>query len=105
MKVERIEKIRKLLQREISVYLHSRMNLYYIQINRVLLSPDLKRAKFLFSCLDNNDKSSDMEDFLNRNSSRIRADLFRLLKIKIVPEFIFEYDRGGYYEFVSDQGG
>ncbi|MCS7243710.1 MAG: ribosome-binding factor A [Candidatus Calescibacterium sp.] len=102
MKVERIEKIRKLLQREISVYLHSRMNLHNIQINRVLLSSDLKKAKFLFSCLDSNDKCNDMEDFLNRNSNRIRTDLFRLLKIKSVPEFVFEYDRGGYHEFVSD---
>ncbi|MEN3015272.1 MAG: ribosome-binding factor A [bacterium] len=97
MKNERIEKIRSLLHKEVGVYLHSDLNLSDVQITRVLISPDLKKVKFMFVSVSENFKQGfEVEEFLNRNSRKIRKDLFRRLSLKRVPEFMFEYDRGYY---------
>lgn len=90
----RIEKIRNLLAREVSLYIKNSLNVSNFQLNDVLLSFDLKKAKFLFVSVNGNlDDYVKMEKFLNKNSKKIRNELFRKLGLKIVPEFIFEYDR------------
>ncbi|MCS7165478.1 MAG: ribosome-binding factor A [Candidatus Calescibacterium sp.] len=93
MNPQRIEKIRKLLHREVSMYIQNEMGLRDLQINRVLFSPDLKKAKFIFVYISNNSSDNKhIEDFLNKNSSRIRSSMFKLLRLRFVPEFIFEYE-------------
>lgn len=92
-KNHRIEKIRSLLYREVSLYLHSVMQLSEVQIKRVLLSYDLSRAKFLFSTVYGDyKKSKEIEKNLNKNSERIRSALYRTLGLRKVPKFLFEYD-------------
>ncbi len=94
MKEERVEKIRSLLYRELSYYIKTKMNIEDFQITKVLLSPDLKKAKFFFIIYSSDQDKGKVEEFLNRNSKRIRNDLFRILRLRVVPYFIFEYDRG-----------
>lgn len=93
---ERIEKIRSLLLKEVSLYIQFKMGITDFQITRVLLSSDLKHAKFLFvNIYDRDEEVPKWESFLNKNSKKIRNDLFRKLGLKYVPDFIFEYDQGG----------
>lgn len=97
MKNQRVEKIRILLLKEVSNYLKFEMNLPNIQVTKVLLSSDLRKSKIFFvDVLGKIDEANFLEQQLNSNSNKIRRDLFRRLSLKIVPELIFEYDRGYY---------
>ncbi|MFN3478603.1 MAG: ribosome-binding factor A [bacterium] len=107
IKKERVERIRSLLLKEVSLYIQYKMGIIDFQITKVLLSSDLKQAKFLFVNIyeENNrlnNKLSELENFLNRNSKKIRNDLFRKLGLRYVPEFVFEYDK---FTFEYDIGG
>jgi len=96
MKSERIERIRSLLYKEVSSYIRQEYQDSFIQITRVFLSKDLKKAKFMFVLLDlqriNRKDFSFIEEKLNRDSKRIKRDLYKNIGLKFVPDFVFEYD-------------
>ncbi len=93
----RSERIRKLIQREISGLLEREVNdprlSKLISVTEVTLSPDLKYAKIFVSTLsDQMDNKQEILAGFNKASGFLRRELASHLKLRYTPQLSFHYD-------------
>lgn len=90
----RIDKVEHLIKEEVSlIFLHklSDLNLGFITITNVRLSPDLKLAKIYLSVLEK-EKRSIVLDKIEDKKGYIRSELAHRIRIKFIPELKFFID-------------
>lgn len=84
----RVDKVEKLIKEEISyILLHKfqDMELGFITVTNVKVSPDLKVAKIYLSVLEK-EKRDFVLDRLNYRIGQIRTELAHRIRIKFIPE-------------------
>ena len=90
----RIDKVEHLIKEEISlIFLHklSNLNLGFITITNVRVSPDLKMAKIYLSVFDK-EKRELVLDKIEDRKGYIRSELAHRIRIKFIPELKFFID-------------
>ncbi len=90
----RIDKVEHLIKEEISlIFLHklSNLNLGFVTITNVRVSPDLKLAKIYLSVLEK-EKRSFVLDKIEDKKGYIRTELAHRIRIKFIPELKFFID-------------
>jgi len=90
----RVDKVEHLIKEEISlIFLHklSNLNLGFITITNVRVSPDLKMAKIYLSVFDK-EKRELVLDKIEDRKGYIRSELAHRIKIKFIPELKFFID-------------
>jgi ribosome-binding factor A len=90
----RIDKVEHLIKEEISlIFLHklSNLDLGFVTITNVRLSPDLKIAKIYLSVLEK-EKRSFILDKIEDKKGYIRTELAHRIRIKFIPELKFFLD-------------
>ena len=90
----RIDKVEHLIKEEISlIFLHklADLDLGFITITNVRLSPDLKIAKIYLSVLEKEKRSLALDRIEDRKGY-IRTELAHRIRIKFIPELKFFLD-------------
>ena len=90
----RIDKVEHLIKEEISlIFLHklSNMDLGFVTITNVRVSPDLKLAKIYLSVLEK-EKREVVLDKIDAKKGYIRTELAHRIRIKFIPELKFFLD-------------
>lgn len=90
----RIDKVEHLIKEEISlIFLHklSNMDLGFVTITNVRVSPDLKLAKIYLSVLEK-EKRELVLDKIDTKKGYIRTELAHRIRIKFIPELKFFLD-------------
>ena len=90
----RIDKVEHLIKEEISlIFLHklSDLDLGFITITNVRLSPDLKIAKVYLSVLEKEKRTLAL-DKIEDKKGYIRSELAHRIRIKFIPELKFFLD-------------
>ena len=90
----RIDKVEHLIKEEISlIFLHklSNLNLGFITITNVRVSPDLKMANIYLSVFDK-EKRELVLDKIEERKGYIRSELAHRIRIKFIPELKFFID-------------
>lgn len=90
----RIDKVEHLIKEEISlIFLHklSDMDLGFVTITNVRVSPDLKLAKIYLSVLEK-EKRELVLDKIDHKKGFIRTELAHRIRIKFIPELKFFLD-------------
>ena len=90
----RIDKVEHLIKEEISlIFLHklSDLNLGFITITNVRVSPDLKLAKIYLSILEKEKREIGL-DKIEDKKGYIRSELAHRIRIKFIPELKFYLD-------------
>lgn len=90
----RVDKVEHLIKEEISlIFLHklSELNLGFVTITNVKLSPDLKIARVYLSVLEK-EKRDLVLDKIEVKKGYIRTELAHRIRIKFIPELKFFVD-------------
>lgn len=90
----RIDKVEHLIKEEISlIFLHklSNMDLGFVTITNVRVSPDIKTAKIYLSVLEK-EKRELVLDKIEAKKGYIRTELAHRVRIKFIPELKFFLD-------------
>ena len=90
----RIDKVEHLIKEEISlIFLHklSNLNLGFVTITNVRVSPDLKIAKIYISVFEK-EKRQLVLDKIEDRKGFIRSELAHRIRIKFIPELKFFID-------------
>ncbi len=90
----RVDKVEHLIKQEISlIFLHklSHVNLGFLTITNVRVSPDLKLAKIYLSVLEKEKIELDLINIEDKKGF-IRSELAHLIIIKFIPELKFFID-------------
>lgn len=90
----RVDKVEHLIKEEISlIFLHklSNMNLGFVTITNVRVSPDLKTAKIYLSVFEREKRELVLSKIEDRKGY-IRSELAHRIKIKFTPELKFFID-------------
>lgn len=90
----RIDKVEHLIKEEISlIFLHklSNLNLGFVTITNVRVSPDLKIAKIYISVFEK-EKRQLVLDKIEDRKGYIRSELAHRIRIKFIPELKFFID-------------
>ncbi len=66
--------------------------LEFVSVTDVEVSRDLSQARVFFSSLKGQDAAADATHALGSATGRLRRQLSRQLKLRVVPELRFEYD-------------
>ena len=95
MEKDRIVRINDNLKKEIATFIQNselKDNLGFLSVNHVDTSRDLSIAKVFISTFQSEKSKSELIEFLNENSWKIRKGLARILPLKKVPNLKFFYD-------------
>lgn len=90
----RIDKVENLIKEEISlIFLHklNELQLGFVTITNVRVSPDLKTARIYFSVFEKEKRELAL-DRINHKSGYIRSELAHRISLKFVPELKFFID-------------
>jgi ribosome-binding factor A len=90
----RVDKVEQLIKEQMShIFLNKLTNLElgFVTITKVKVSPDLKIAKIYFSVLEKERRHMVLEK-LELNTGNIRTELAHRIQIKFVPELKFFVD-------------
>jgi len=63
-----------------------------VTVTGVKVSPDLRHARVYFSCLGDAARRAESLRGLNSAAGFVRSQVARSLKLRVVPEIIFEFD-------------
>ena len=106
----RTRRVGEQLKRELAELLRSKADdprLALVSITTVLVSRDLAHAKVYITWLGEATERPDVVAALNRLSPELRRLLGRLLRLRVVPRLVFEYDevveRGAALSALIDQ--
>jgi ribosome-binding factor A len=94
MASHRVDKVEQLIKEQISlIFLHKLQDLElgFITVTNVKVSPDLKIAKIYLSVLEK-ERRDFVLDKLNYRSGQIRTELAHRIRIKFTPELKFFID-------------
>ncbi len=112
----RIERVNNLIRQEISELLNRQVKDPrlggFVAITEVATSPDLRYARIFVSCLSGKEEKQEILSALTAASGFFRNELAKRLRLRHVPELIFQWDdsieRGAYLleliDKVSDGG-
>jgi ribosome-binding factor A len=90
----RVDKVEKLIKEEISsilLYKYQEMELGFITVTNVKVSPDLRVAKIYLSVLEK-ERRKFVLDRLNLRNGQIRTELAHRIRLRFVPELKFFID-------------
>ena len=91
----RSRRVADLIQREVAVLIQKYIqdpDLGLITVSGVNVSPDLKNARVLFTCMANKTGIDHISVLLNEYSGLFRHELARSLTMRSVPKISFEFD-------------
>ncbi len=91
----RSKRVADQIQREIAVLVQREIRdetLGMVTISNIDISPDLKNAKILFTCIGNSASTRQVSDKLNEHAGPFRHALAHVLTMRSVPKIHFEYD-------------
>lgn len=92
----RKDRLNEQLQQEIATIVHQDVKdpgIGFVTITHVELSSDLSHAKVGFSCLGSEDERLRSQESLDRATPFIRSLIKKRLRLKIIPEIVFSYDK------------
>ena len=93
---QRMEKVQKLarqvLGEEIQTLKDPRVG--FATITAVKITPDLRHARVWVSVLGSDEEATDTMAGLNSARPHLRSELGRQMRMKYLPELIFELDKG-----------
>jgi len=95
MEGKRSEKIADLIQKEISHMLVRTLKdprIGFVTITKVAVSEDCRLAKVYFSVTGSPDERERSTDGLNSAKGYVRKELGRRIRMKYIPEIIFQFD-------------
>jgi ribosome-binding factor A len=95
MEGKRSEKIADLIQKEISHMLVRTLKdprIGFVTITKVTVSEDCRFAKVYFSVTGSPDERERSTDGLNSAKGYVRKELGRRIRMKYIPEIIFQFD-------------
>jgi ribosome-binding factor A len=91
--MERVQKLaRQVLGEEIQNLKDPRVG--FATITAVKITPDLRHARVWVSVLGSEDEAKDTMAGLNSARPHLRSELGRQMRMKYLPELIFELDKG-----------
>jgi ribosome-binding factor A len=91
----RIDRVSDLLRKEISALLLKEVKeprIGMVSLTKVKVTKDLKSARVFFSVIGGEKAIKDSTIGLNRASGFIKKKLGRIIKLRNIPDIIFEYD-------------
>lgn len=92
----RIERVKELLKHEIDDIIRGRLKdprvSGFITVTDVEVSRDLRHARVFVSVLGPSEKKNEVLEGLTSASGFVRSELGRRVRIKFIPEVIFELD-------------
>ena len=92
----RVERVRELLKQEVDDIIRNRLKdprvSGFITVTDVEVSRDLRHAKVFVSVLGPPEKQSEVIEGLTNASGFVRSELGRRLRMKFIPEVVFELD-------------
>jgi len=91
-----IERVNTLIQREASKLIQNvlrdpRLG-SFVSVTEVSTSPDLRYAKIYVSCLDGEEKKTQILAALTSASGFMRTELAKMVRLRRMPELLFEWD-------------
>jgi len=95
MYLVRKDRLNEQLQREIAIIIQRELKdprLGFVTITKVELSGDLSYAKVAFSCLGTAEERARSKEALDHAIGFIRGLVKKRLRLKIIPELVFQYD-------------
>ncbi len=95
MEGKRSEKIADLIQKEVSHMLVRTLKdprIGFVTITKVAVSEDCRLAKVYFSVTGSSDERERSTDGLNSAKGYVRKELGRRIRMKYIPEIIFQFD-------------
>lgn len=100
MNYKRSERVGTLIKQEISNMLITELKdpgLGFITVTHVRLSDDLRHCKVYYSTLNDNGDKTEAQNALQRAHGRIKKQIGRRIKLRVMPEFLFIYDDSTQY--------
>jgi len=92
----RIERVNNLIRQEVSELIQHQVKDprlgNFIIVTEVSVSPDLRQAKIFVSRIGSEEEKKETLDVLNAASGFLRSELARRLKLRRIPELIFQRD-------------
>ena len=94
--IHRIERVNNLIRREISELIQRQVKDprldAFVAVTEVDTSPDLKYAKIFVSCISGKQEEQKTLKVLNTAAGFLRTELAKNLRLRRVPELIFQWD-------------
>jgi ribosome-binding factor A len=93
--MNRLDRVNKQLQKEISIILQKELNdprVTYVSITHVDVSPDLRKAKVMFSLYGEACSAEEITHVLDKAKGRIRKFVGNRVRMRYTPELWFVYD-------------
>lgn len=94
--IHRLERVNQLIRQELSELLLREVKdprlSGYISVNSVSVTPDLRYAKVLVSCVCAEEQKKDILDALAHSAGFFRSIMAKHLKIRRIPELHFVWD-------------
>ena len=100
MNYKRSERVAMLIKQEVSNMLITELKdpgLGFVTVTGVKLSDDLRHCKVYYSTLGGQEQKHKVQQALTRAKGRIRKEIGRRIKLRMVPEIIFSYDESTEY--------
>ncbi|MDZ7723450.1 MAG: 30S ribosome-binding factor RbfA [candidate division KSB1 bacterium] len=95
MNYKRSDRVSMLIKQEVSNMLITELKdpgLGFVTVTGVKLSDDLKHCKVYYSALGGQEQKQKVQQALTRAKGRIRKEIGRRIKLRLVPEITFSYD-------------
>ncbi len=92
---QRLQRVSGVLRSEISELVRMKLKdprLGFVTITEVEVSPDLRHAKVFVTCPGTREELANSIDVLTRAAGFIRSELFKRLRLRVVPELSFRID-------------
>lgn len=106
MNTTRLEKVARLIKKEVSEIIHRELKdprIGFVTITKVEITRDLHRAKVYFSILGNNEDTRKTLEGLKSACNYIRRLIGRRLKLRYTPEILFCHDKSIEYSVYIDE--
>ena len=100
MRGVRKDRLNEQMLREVAGIIHQEIKdprLGFVTLTRVELSNDLSHAKVWYSCLGTDAQQRSSQDALDDAARYIHSLIKKRLRLKIIPTFVFHYDRNIQY--------
>jgi len=93
---QRMEKVQKLARQVLGEEIQNLKDprVGFATITAVKITPDLRHARVWVSVLGSDDEAKDTMAGLNSARPHLRSELGRQMRMKYLPELVFELDKG-----------
>lgn len=104
--ISRAEKVANQIKREVSLIIQEELRdprLGFITITRAEITPDLMFSRIYFSVYGDQEQWKQTHEGLNHALGFIRRELGHRLKLRLVPELIFQEDHSAEYSIAVEK--